>query len=87
MDIGHVPTPRIDGQSDDAAVDIARYVHPSEVQVTDGVVSDYSEFTEHSTQVLHDALIDLPDNDVTAVLGAAEALERLIGARRTDGAR
>lgn len=88
MDIGHVLTPRIIGQPDDAAVDIARYLHPSRVQVTDGVVSDYSVFVEHIAQVLRGALIDLPDNDPATLVGAGEVLDvRLIGARWTGGAR
>ncbi|MQA11957.1 MAG: hypothetical protein GEU98_26150 [Pseudonocardiaceae bacterium] len=87
MDIGHVLTPRIIGQRGDAAVDIARYFHPSYVQVTDGVVSDYSEFVEHSTQVLRGALIDLPDTELATLIGAGDVLERLIGTRRSGGAR
>ncbi|SHN33859.1 hypothetical protein [Streptomyces yunnanensis] len=87
MDIGHVLTPRIIGQPDVAAVDIARCFHPSYVQVTDGVVSDCSEFVEHSTQVLRGALIDLPDAGLATLIGAGEVLERSIGTRRTDGAR
>ncbi|MFD8814169.1 hypothetical protein ACFV23_22390 [Streptomyces sp. NPDC059627] len=39
MAVGHMQTPRIIGQPDDAAIDIARSCHPSYVQVTDGDVS------------------------------------------------
>lgn len=86
MDVGHVLTPRTIDQPDDAAVDIARYFHPSYGQITDGVVSDHSEFAEHITQVLRGALIDLPDTDLATLIGAGEVLERLLGTRRTDGA-
>lgn len=88
MDIGDVLTPRIIGQPDDAAVDIARYFHPSGVQITDDVVSDYSEFAEHIAQVLRGALTDLPDTELATLIGAGKVLdERLIGTRRTGGAR
>jgi hypothetical protein len=74
MGTGHVLAPRIIGQPDDAAVDNFR---PSCVQDTDGGVSDYSEFVEHITQVLRDALIDRPDT----------GLERPTRTRRTEVAR
>ncbi|MGD3112108.1 hypothetical protein [Streptomyces sp. YGL11-2] len=86
MVIGHVQTRRIIGQPDDAAVGIARYLQPSCVQVTDGVVSDYSEFVAHITQVLQGALLGLADTELAALIGAGEVVEQLIGTRRTEGA-
>lgn len=87
MDIGDVLTPRIIGQPDDAAVDIARCFHPSSVQITDGGVSDYPKFVEHITRLLRAALIDSPDTELATLIGAGGVLDRLIGTRRTDGAR
>ncbi|GAA3619133.1 hypothetical protein GCM10022419_125850 [Nonomuraea rosea] len=87
MDIGHVLTQTIIGRPDGAAAGITRYCHPSRVQVTDDVVGDYSEFVEHIAQVLRDALIDLPYNDLASLVGAGLVLdERLNGTRRTIGA-
>ncbi|MEV0368838.1 hypothetical protein AB0I10_03235 [Streptomyces sp. NPDC050636] len=87
MVIGHVLTRRIIGQPDDAAVDIARYFQPSDVQVTDGVVSDYSEIVEHITQVLRGALLGLADTELVTLIGPGVVVERLMGTRRTEGAR
>ncbi|MYT27370.1 MULTISPECIES: hypothetical protein [unclassified Streptomyces] len=85
--MGHVLTRRIIGQPDDAVVDIARYLQPSDVQVTDGVVSDYSGFVEHITPVLRGTLLALADTEPATPIGAGEVVERLAGARRTEGAR
>ncbi|MFF4948221.1 hypothetical protein [Streptomyces chattanoogensis] len=87
MVIGHVLTRRIIGQRDDAAVDIARCLQPSDVRGTDGVVSDYPEFAAHITQVLQGASLGLADTEPATLMGAGEVVERLIGMRRTEGTR
>ncbi|MEK2473378.1 hypothetical protein [Streptomyces noursei] len=87
MVVGNVLTRRITGQPDDAAVDIARYFQPSDVQVTDGVVSDYPECVEHITQVPQGALLGLADTELATLIGAGEVVERLMGTRRTEGTR
>ncbi|WP_438490215.1 hypothetical protein [Streptomyces sp. S186] len=80
-------TLRIIGQPDDAAVGIARCFQPSDVQVTDGVVSDYSESVAHIPQVLRGALLGLADTELATLIGAGEVVERLRGTRRTEGTR
>jgi hypothetical protein len=88
MGTGHVLAQTIIDQPDDAAAGIARYFHPSRVQVTGDVVSDYPEFAEYIAQVLRYALTDLPGNDRAALAGASGVPgERLTGTRRVGGAR
>jgi len=51
MDISSTLTHTVLGRPERTADDLALLFHPSYVQVTDGVVSDYDEFVAHITHV------------------------------------